>query len=91
MHAEDLVVDYDGQCEEVEHVGEVVPHVRVAVFAGALGVETVGLGYTPGFVVAADEVDAVRVAEFEADEEGDCFDGEEAAVDVVACGRWKLA
>lgn len=23
------------------------------------------------------------VAEFEADEEGDCFDGEEAAVDVV--------
>lgn len=24
------------------------------------------------------------VAEFEADEEGDCFDGKEAAVDVVA-------
>jgi hypothetical protein len=35
-------------------------------------------------VVAADEVHAVGVAEFEADEEGDGFDAEEAAVDVVA-------
>jgi hypothetical protein len=36
-------------------------------------------------VVAADEVHALRVAEFEADEEGDGLDAEEAAVDVVAC------
>jgi hypothetical protein len=35
-------------------------------------------------VVATDEVDAVGVAEFEADEEGDGLDAEEAAVDVVA-------
>jgi len=36
-------------------------------------------------VVAADEVDAVGVAEFEADEQGDCFDAEETTIDVVAC------
>ncbi len=36
-------------------------------------------------MVAADEVDAVGVAEFEADEQGDCFDAEETTIDVVAC------
>jgi hypothetical protein len=42
------------------------------------------LGYTAGLVVSADEVDAVGVAEFEADEEGDCFYAEETTIDVVA-------
>jgi len=37
-----------------------------------------------GFVVAAQDGDAVWVADFEGDEEGDGFDGEVAAVDVVA-------
>ena len=54
MHAEDLVIDHDGQREEVEHVREVVPDVGVAVLAVAFGVEAVGLGYASGLVVAAD-------------------------------------
>lgn len=54
MHAEYLVVDNDGEGEEIEHVGEVVPDVRIAVFAVAFGVETVGLCYASGLVVAAD-------------------------------------
>lgn len=84
MHAEDLVVDHDGQREEVEHVREVVPDVGVAVFAVAFGVEAVGLGYASALVVASDEVHARWVAQFEADEEGDGLDGEEASIDVVA-------
>ena len=93
VHAEDLVVDDDAEGEEVEHVGEVVPHVGVAVLAVALGVEAVGLRHPARLVVAPDQVHAGRVAQFEADEEGDGFDGEEAPVDVVACdglkgGRW---
>jgi hypothetical protein len=35
-------------------------------------------------VISADEVDAVGITKLEADEEGDCFDTEEAAVYVVA-------
>ena len=83
VHAEDLIVDYAGEGEVVEHIGEVVPYCRVAVLARALGVEAIGLGDAAGFVVSADEVHALRVAEFEADEERDGFDAEEAAVDVV--------
>ena len=44
VDAEDLVVNDHGECEEVEHVREVCPHVRGAVLAHALGVEPVRLG-----------------------------------------------
>jgi hypothetical protein len=43
VHAEDLVVDHSGECEEVEHVGEVGPDVRRAVLAHTLRVEAVRL------------------------------------------------
>ena len=36
-------------------------------------------------MVAADEMDAMRIAQFEADKEGDCFDGEEATINIVTC------
>ena len=58
MNAEDLVVDHHAECQEVEHVGEIVPDVGVAVFPGTFSIEPVGLGYAAGFVVSSDEVDA---------------------------------
>ena len=66
-----------------------MPDVGVAVFAITFRVETVGLGHPAGFVVPADEVHARGVPEFETDKEGNGFDAEEAAVDVVACLRGK--
>lgn len=86
VDAEYLVVDDDGERQEVEHVREVVPDVGVAVFARALGVEAIGLGYAAGFVVAANEVHSSWVAELKAHEEGDGFNAEHAAVDIVAWG-----
>lgn len=62
MHAEDLIVDDYTQGEKVKHVGEVVPHVGVAVFPRALRVETVGLGDTARFVVTTNEMNALGVS-----------------------------
>lgn len=62
MHAEDLVVDHDAQGEEVEHVGEIVPDISVAVFSGTLSIKSVGLGYAAGFMVSSDEMDTLRVS-----------------------------
>lgn len=62
MDAKYFVVDHYTQREVVEHVGEVVPDIGVAVFAGTLCVEAVGLGDTAGLVVAADKVDSVGVS-----------------------------
>lgn len=84
MYAKDLVIDDAGQGEVVEHVGKVVPDGRVAVFAAAFGVKAVGLRDAAGFVVAADKVDALGIAKFEADQKRDGLDAKEAAIDVVA-------
>ena len=70
METEDLVVDQRRQRQVVEQVGEVFPHVGVAVFAQAFVVEAVDLGDLAGFVVAAEDGDALGVADFEGDEEG---------------------
>lgn len=69
VDAEDLVVDDDGEGEEVEHVGEVLPHVGGSVLSHALGVEPVRLRHRPGLVVAPDQMDPFRVPELEADEQ----------------------
>lgn len=58
MYTEDLVINHDTQCQEVEHVGEVVPDVGVAVLACAFGIKPVRLGDSAGLVIAADEVDS---------------------------------
>lgn len=84
MHTEYLIINHYAQCEEVEHISEVMPDIRVAVFPRTLGVEAVGLGDAARFMVPADEMNTRRVSEFKADEERDRFDGEEAAVNVVA-------
>jgi hypothetical protein len=49
------------------------------------------LSHRARLVVAADELHAVRPAELQACEEGDSLDGEQAAVDVVACVGPSLA
>lgn len=67
-----------------------MPDISVAVFAVAFGIEAIGLCDPSRLMVAADQVHAGRVAQFEADEEGDCFDGEESAIYVVAWTRERM-
>ena len=62
MYAKDLVVDYNAQGEEIEHVGEVVPNVRIAVFSSAFCVKAVGLSNSARLVIASNEVHALGVS-----------------------------
>ena len=87
MEAEDLVVDQRGEGEVVEEVGEVFPHVGVAVLAQALVVEAVDLRDLAGLVVATEDGDALRVSDFESDEERDRLDRVVASINVVTCGE----
>ena len=43
MDTEYLVIDNNTQGQEVEHIGEVMPDIGVAVLAGALCIKTIGL------------------------------------------------
>jgi len=84
MKAEYLVINQGSQGQEIKQVGEIPPDVCVAVFSKAFVVEAIHLGDLAGLVVAAEDGDAVPIAKFEGDEEGDGFDGVVATVDVVA-------
>lgn len=51
-----------------------LPDVRVSVFAEAFVVESVDLGDLAGFVISSEDGNALRVAYFEGNKEGDGFD-----------------
>ena len=87
VEAEDLVVNQGGKRKVVEEVSEVFPDIRIAVFPQAFVVEAVDLSDLSGFVVAAEDGDAVRVADLEGDEERYGLDGIVATVYIVSCFR----
>jgi hypothetical protein len=90
MQAEDLVFDEGGEGEEVEEVGEIFPDVCVSILSEAFVVETVNLSDLARFVVATEDGDALGVADFESDEEGDGLDGEVSTVNIVTWVRIRL-
>lgn len=58
VQAEDLVVNESGKGEVVEEVGEVFPHIGVAVFSQAFVVKTIDLSDLTAFVVTTEDGDA---------------------------------
>ena len=83
VQAEDLIIDEGGKGKEVEQIGKGFPDIGIAILAQALVVEAVDLCDLARFMVAAEDGDALGVADFESDEEGDGLDGVVASVDVV--------
>lgn len=84
VEAEDVAVDDGSQRQVVERLIEVFPAVGVAVFFIDFVQEAVHHCYVSAFVVAAEEVDAVGVLDFEAEEQRYRFDGVVAAVYEIA-------
>ena len=62
MNAEDFTIDNGAEDEKVENLAAGFPDGGVAVFLLAFFVEAVDLGDLAGFVVTADEGDAVGVS-----------------------------
>lgn len=65
MHAEDLTVNDGGEGEEVEEISVQYLHTVMLPYLRTLVIEPVHLGDLSGLVVAADQVDSVRVAHLE--------------------------
>ena len=83
VHAKDAVLHQRSHREVVEQVREVFPHVRVAIFAQALVIETVHLRNLSALVVATGESDAPRVANLKCDQERHTLEGVVTTIDVV--------
>ena len=69
-----LVINKRCQGKEIEEVSEEPPDVGIAVFAQALVVEPIHLGNLTGFVIAAQDGDAIAVPQLEGNEERDGLD-----------------
>lgn len=83
MQTENLVVDEGSQGQVVEKIGEEFPNVCVAVFAQAFVIEAVDLCYLARFVISPEDGDALRIPDFEGNEEGYGLDGVVASIDVI--------
>lgn len=83
MQAEDLSVDESGEGQIVEQIGEVLPHIRIAVFAKTFVVEAVDLRNLSRFVVAAEDGDSFTIADLQGDQQCHRFHRVVAAIDVV--------
>lgn len=83
METEDLVLNECGKGEIVKEVGEVFPNVGVAVFAQALVVKSIHLRDLTGLVIASENSDTLRVANFKGNQKRNSFHGVVTAVDVV--------
>jgi hypothetical protein len=68
VQTEDLVFNESSEGKVVEEVGEIFPHVGIAVFAEALVVEAVDLGNLAGFVVSTKDGNTLGVTDFQGDQ-----------------------
>ena len=84
VQTEDLVVNQGGQGQVVKEVGKELPDVGVAVFPQALVVKAVDLSDLTRLVVSTQDGDALRVSDFESDEQGDRLDRVVASIDVIS-------
>jgi hypothetical protein len=84
VEAEDLVVDKGGEGEVVEEIREILPYVRIAVFAETLIIEPIDLCNLAGFVVATEDGDALGVSDFEGYKESDGLDGIITSINIIA-------
>lgn len=76
MYTEDLIIDHHAQGQEIKHVGKIMPNIGIAVFSGAFGVKAIGLRHTSRLMVSADQVDSLRVSQFQTNKQRDRFDAE---------------
>lgn len=73
VKTENLVFDESSEGKVVEKVGEVFPHVGIAVFAETFVIESVDLCDLSGFVVSTEDGNTLRVTDLQRDQKGHCL------------------
>lgn len=84
MQTKDPIRHHRRHGQIIKRIRKMLPHVGIPVFSKTLIVKPVHLSNLSGFVIAAEDGDAVSKADFEGDEERDRFERVVAAVDVVS-------
>lgn len=90
MHTEHSPIDDRPQTHIIEHFTTIPPNARTSILFHAFVVEPVHLCDLSRFVVPSNQGHSIGVADFEREEEEECFDGVEPSINVVACERTTL-
>lgn len=83
MNTEDLIVDNHTQSEEVKHVGEVMPDVRISIFPCAFRIESIRLRNATRLMVSTNKMNTLGVSQFEAHKQRYCFNAEKATINII--------
>lgn len=84
MQAEYLTINEGGKGQIVEQIGEVLPHIRIAIFAETLVIKAIHLRNLSRFVVSAQNSDSLAIADLQSDQKSHCLHRVVAAIDIVA-------
>ena len=84
MDTEDLAVNDGGEGEIVEYLCAISPDRDTAVLPETLVIEAVHLGDLSALVVSSDEINPVRIANLQSQQQQEGFHAVEAAVDKVS-------
>ena len=87
VKTENLVVDERSEGKVIEQIGKILPNVRVAVLPETFIVETINLRDLAGFMITTKDCDALRVSDFECNEEGDRLNRVIASVNIITCPK----
>ena len=84
MDTEDFTFNNSANTEKIKHLSTILPWVRITVFAHSLVVEAVHLSDLSGLMVSSEESDMARVLQFQTQEELECLNRIESAVDKIS-------
>ena len=84
VYTKDTSVDNGTQGEIIKHLATPPPHIGASIFPLALIVEPIHLCNLPGFVVSSNKGDAFGVADFQGQQQEECFDAVETPINEIA-------
>jgi hypothetical protein len=60
-----LVINDHAQGQKVEHVGKIMPNIRIPIFPRAFGIEPIRLRNTPRLMVSPNQMHSMRVSKLQ--------------------------
>ena len=85
MYAKDLVVDNHAQSQEIEHIREVMPNIRIPILSRALRIESIRLRNSSRFMISSYQVHAMRISKLETNKKRNGLHTEHASINVISC------
>lgn len=83
MDTEIAALHNSREAHAIEDIGTHAPHVNRSIFAKTFIIESIHLANLARFVVSSEKCNSIRVAQFQAQQEEECFNAVVPAINVI--------